>query len=60
MPELILIQIYSPNEFAGKRVLVVGRNNSARDTAVSLLGIAAKIYISHCKGTIIVSPHSPQ
>ncbi|KAL3485874.1 flavin-binding monooxygenase-like-domain-containing protein [Aspergillus germanicus] len=47
-------QFKNPNEFAGKQVLVVGLNNSAGDTAVSLLGIAGKIYISHRKGTIIL------
>jgi cation diffusion facilitator CzcD-associated flavoprotein CzcO len=35
-------------------VVVVGTNNSAADTATTLLGIADKIYFSHRGGSPIV------
>ncbi|KAL4962595.1 flavin-binding monooxygenase-like-domain-containing protein [Aspergillus stella-maris] len=47
-------QFKDPNEFAGNHVLVVGLNNSAGDTATSLLGVASRIHISHRKGTIFL------
>ncbi|KAF9871816.1 dimethylaniline monooxygenase 2 [Colletotrichum karsti] len=43
-----------PEAFAGKRVLVVGLGNSGADTAVSLIGQASKIYLSHRDGAIIL------
>ncbi|KAL6233056.1 hypothetical protein BDW75DRAFT_242379 [Aspergillus navahoensis] len=47
-------QFKNPSDFAGKQVLVVGLNNSAGDTATSMLGLADKIYLSHRKGTIFL------
>ncbi|RDW64519.1 flavin-containing monooxygenase [Aspergillus mulundensis] len=47
-------QFKNPDAFTGQRVLVVGLNNSAGDTATSLLGHAAKIYLSHRGGTILL------
>ncbi|KAI8246593.1 Monooxygenase aurF [Colletotrichum sp. SAR 10_96] len=43
-----------PEEFKGKRVLVVGFGNSGADTAVSLIGHAKKIYISHREGAYVI------
>ncbi|KAJ3958699.1 hypothetical protein N0V92_004689 [Colletotrichum tropicale] len=42
-----------PEEFKGKRVLVIGFGNSGADTAASLIGHAKKIYISHREGAYI-------
>ncbi|KAJ5363607.1 uncharacterized protein N7496_009320 [Penicillium cataractarum] len=47
-------QFKSPGDFQGKRILVVGLNNSAGDTATALLGIADKIYLSHRGGAIFL------
>ncbi|KAJ0331952.1 hypothetical protein COL922a_011682 [Colletotrichum nupharicola] len=43
-----------PEEFKGKRVLVVGFGNSGADTAVSLIGHAKKTYISHREGAYVI------
>ncbi|KAF4912184.1 Monooxygenase aurF [Colletotrichum viniferum] len=43
-----------PEEFKGKRVLVVGFGNSGADTAVSLIGPAKNIYISHREGAYVI------
>ncbi|KAI8168020.1 Monooxygenase [Colletotrichum sp. SAR 10_70] len=43
-----------PEEFKGKRVLVVGFGNSGADTAVSLIGHAKNIYISHREGAYVI------
>ncbi|CAG8888680.1 unnamed protein product [Penicillium egyptiacum] len=47
-------QYKGPSDFTGKRVLVVGSNNFAGDTATNLLGVAEKICSSHRKGTIFL------
>ncbi|KAK2770642.1 dimethylaniline monooxygenase 2 [Colletotrichum kahawae] len=44
----------SPENFKGKRVLVVGFGNSGADTAVSLIGHAKKIYLSHREGAYVI------
>lgn len=41
--------------FQGKKVLVVGMANTGVDTASELVGHADKIYISHRKGSFVVS-----
>jgi dimethylaniline monooxygenase (N-oxide forming) len=43
-----------PQDFAGKRVIVVGFGNSAADTATSLVGHASKTYLSHRHGARIL------
>ncbi|KAL1854511.1 hypothetical protein VTK73DRAFT_8733 [Phialemonium thermophilum] len=42
-----------PKPFEGKNVLIVGFGNTGADTAVSLVGVANKVYISHREGTLI-------
>ena len=51
----LLTVFFSPQEFAGKNVLVVGLASTAADTSSELVGHAAKIYISHRRGNNIVS-----
>ena len=46
-----------PEEFAGKRVMVVGFGNTAADTATVLANVAEKVYIAHRNGARIVSDH---
>ncbi|KAJ9614092.1 hypothetical protein H2200_002228 [Cladophialophora chaetospira] len=48
------IAFKEPKHFQGKRVLVVGVSNSAADTATSLVSVAAKVYLSHRSGSIIL------
>ncbi|CAG8212709.1 unnamed protein product [Penicillium salamii] len=43
-----------PEEWAGKRVLVVGFGNTAADVACELAGTAEKVYLSHRNGSIVV------
>lgn len=43
-----------PTSFQDKRVMIVGMSNSAADTATSLVGIAAKIFLSHRHGSVIL------
>ncbi|KAJ9145101.1 FAD/NAD(P)-binding domain-containing protein [Pleurostoma richardsiae] len=43
-----------PEVFKGKNVLVVGFGNTGADTAVSLAGVANKIYLSHRDGVLIL------
>lgn len=43
-----------PQDFAGKRVMVVGFGNSAADTATQLAGIADQVYIAHRHGARIL------
>ncbi|KAL4875868.1 flavin monooxygenase-like protein [Aspergillus karnatakaensis] len=47
-------QFKNPDDFVGKNVMVVGLNNSAGDTATSLVGVADKIYLSHRRGAIFL------
>ena len=47
-----------PEDFAGKRVMVVGFGNTAADTATALANVAEKIYIAHRNGARIVSVSS--
>lgn len=44
-----------PEQFKGKRVMVVGFGNTAADTATQLANVAEKVYISHRNGARIVS-----
>lgn len=44
-----------PARFAGERVMVVGFQNTAADTATQLADIAEKVYIAHRHGARIVS-----
>lgn len=44
-----------PEQFAGKRVMVVGFGNTAADTATQIADIAEKVYIAHRNGARIVS-----
>jgi dimethylaniline monooxygenase (N-oxide forming) len=50
-----LMNLSRPEVFKGKNVLVVGFGNTGADTAVSLAGVANKIYLSHRDGVLIVS-----
>ncbi|KAK1764305.1 monooxygenase aurF [Phialemonium atrogriseum] len=43
-----------PKVFKGKNVLVIGLGNSGADTAVSLVGHAKNIYLSHREGAYIL------
>ncbi|KAM4064382.1 flavin-binding monooxygenase-like domain-containing protein [Hirsutella rhossiliensis] len=45
----------SPEQFAGKRVLVVGIGNTACEVAISLSGRVAKLYQAYRRGRIMVS-----
>ncbi|KAK0377910.1 hypothetical protein CLIM01_04714 [Colletotrichum limetticola] len=47
----------SPEDFAGKKVLVFGLGNTGADTATSLVGHASEIYVSHREGALIVICH---
>ena len=47
--------IHRPQDFEGKDVLVLGLGNTGADVAVSLVGHARQVYISHRHGTYIVS-----
>lgn len=44
-----------PEDFVGKRVMVVGFGNTAADTAVALANVAQKVFIAHRNGARIVS-----
>lgn len=44
----------NPASLENKRVMVVGMSNSAADTATSLIGIAAKIFLFHRRGSVVV------
>ncbi|CAK7228988.1 hypothetical protein SCUCBS95973_007065 [Sporothrix curviconia] len=44
----------NPQDFAGKSVVVVGIGSTAGDTAVSLIGHALKVYLSHRSGAYIL------
>jgi cation diffusion facilitator CzcD-associated flavoprotein CzcO len=46
---------YRPEQWAGKRVLVVGFGNTAADIAGVLVNTAKKVYLSHRRGAIVVS-----
>ncbi|KAF2460027.1 flavin monooxygenase-like protein [Lineolata rhizophorae] len=43
-----------PDDFVGKKVLIVGLGNTGADTATSLIGYAEEIFIAHREGTIIL------
>ncbi|KAH3958799.1 hypothetical protein HBH98_202490 [Parastagonospora nodorum] len=43
-----------PQNFTGKRVMVVGFGNSAADTSTQLVGAASKIYLAHRHGARVV------
>ncbi|KAH7394578.1 dimethylaniline monooxygenase 2 [Pyrenochaeta sp. MPI-SDFR-AT-0127] len=43
-----------PQDFEGKRVMVVGFGNSAADTATQLVGVAGKVYLAHRHGARIL------
>jgi dimethylaniline monooxygenase (N-oxide forming) len=43
-----------PEDFEGKRVMVVGFGNTAADTATALANVAQKVYIAHRNGARIV------
>ncbi|KAI1451417.1 FAD/NAD(P)-binding domain-containing protein [Annulohypoxylon moriforme] len=54
--EVIHSQAYkSPEPFRGKKVLVVGKGNTACDISLSLRKNAAKIYQSYRRGKILIS-----
>lgn len=44
-----------PEQFADKRVMVVGFGNTAADAATALANVAKKVYIAHRNGARIVS-----
>lgn len=44
-----------PEDFRGKRVVVVGFGNTAADTATALANVAQKVYIAHRNGARMVS-----
>jgi dimethylaniline monooxygenase (N-oxide forming) len=43
-----------PENFANKRVMVVGFGNSAADTATQLVGVADKVYLAHRHGARVL------
>lgn len=43
-----------PEEYKGKKVMVVGFSNSATDTATQLVGVAEKVYLAHRHGSRVV------
>ena len=43
-----------PEQFTGKRVMVVGFGNTAADTATALANVAGKVYLAHRNGARIV------
>jgi dimethylaniline monooxygenase (N-oxide forming) len=43
-----------PEQFAGRRVMVVGFGNTAADTSTQLAEVAEKVYIAHRNGARIV------
>src|ERR1700694_498625 len=45
-------RVLNPQEFAGKRILIVGGGDSAFDWAVNLQGIAKFIVVSHRRGAV--------
>lgn len=47
---------HSPEDFKGRRVLLVGLGNTGADIAVTLVGHADRIYASHRAGSLIVRP----
>lgn len=44
-----------PEDFSGKRVMVVGFGNTAADTATALAKVAEKVYVAHRNGARVVS-----
>jgi dimethylaniline monooxygenase (N-oxide forming) len=44
-----------PEEFEGCRVMTVGLGNTAADIATGLVGVAGQVYLSHRKGSYVVS-----
>jgi len=54
--KLHAIDYRTPDEFQGKRVLVVGSRNTASDMAVELTKSAGKVYLSTRRGFYRVSP----
>lgn len=64
-PEIarIILTRYSPDNFTGQNVIVVGLGSTAADTACELVGRAKRIYLSHRRGNHVVGssinqPHS--
>lgn len=49
-----------PENFRGKRVMVVGFGNTAADTATALADVAQKVYIAHRNGARLVSNYEPR
>lgn len=47
--------IFRPEQWVGKKVLIIGFGNTAADISGVLVGKAEKIYISHRSGAIVVS-----
>lgn len=47
--------IFRPEQWAGKKVLIIGFGNTAADISGVLVGKAEKIYLSHRSGAIVVS-----
>jgi dimethylaniline monooxygenase (N-oxide forming) len=45
-----------PEDYIGKRVMVLGFSNSAADTATQLVGVASKVYMAHRHGARVVRP----
>ncbi|KAK6542787.1 hypothetical protein TWF694_006729 [Orbilia ellipsospora] len=44
-----------PNDFAGKRVVVVGLSNTAGDIAVDLAKVCDQVYVAHRSGARVIS-----
>lgn len=51
----LLMAIFRPEHWTGKRVLIIGFGNTAADISGVLVGKAEKIYLSHRSGAIVVS-----
>lgn len=56
MPAISIQANYkSADDYAGKRVLVVGFGNTAADVTGLLADVAEQVYVSHRHGAIVVS-----
>ena len=48
------INYHNPSQFKGQRILVVGLHASGMDVALSLVGRASQVYMSHRSGVLMV------
>jgi len=46
--------ITSPQRYAGKRVVILGLSASASDVANNIVPVAAKVFLSHRRGALLI------